>query len=260
MPRFAANLSMLFNEHPFMDRFAAAAAAGFKGVEYLFPYAENRDALANALAHNGLTQVLFNLPPGNWEAGERGIACLPDRVGEFQDGVGHAIDYARALGCKQVNCLSGIIPAGASPDKMRETIIANLRFAYHALKDAGVRLIVEPINFYDMPGFYLNRSQQALDLFDATGCDIGLQYDIYHMQRMEGEIADTIRRILPRIAHIQIADTPGRNEPGTGEINYPFLFAHLDSLGYTGWVSCEYRPAAGTVEGLGWLRNIGGLS
>lgn len=255
MPRFAANLSMLFNEVPFLDRFAAAAKAGFKGVEYLFPYAEDKEILRHKLDENGLTQVLFNLPPGNWDAGERGLACLPDRIGEFQDSVGRAIDYAKVLGNRQVNCLSGIAPAGGDRDRMRETLIGNLRFAAAKLKEAGVLLIVEPINHYDMPGFFLNRSAEAIEVFDAVGSDnLKLQYDIYHMQRMEGEIAATLERLLPRIAHIQIADNPGRHEPGTGEINYPFLFAHLDRIGYAGWVSCEYRPKAGTVEGLSWLR------
>lgn len=257
MPRFAANLSMLFNEVPFLERFGAAARAGFKGVEYLFPYAEDKAALAERLQANGLTQVLFNLPPGNWDAGERGIACHPDRKGEFQDGVGRAIDYAKALGNTQVNCLAGIVPQGIGDDTLRRTIIDNLRFAAGKLKEAGVLLIVEPINFYDMPGFYLNRSAQTLEILAETGSDnIKLQYDIYHMQRMEGELAATIERLLPQIAHIQIADNPGRHEPGTGEINYPFLFAHLDRLGYAGWVSCEYRPAGETVAGLGWLSGV----
>ncbi|HRK23519.1 MAG TPA: hydroxypyruvate isomerase [Beijerinckiaceae bacterium] len=254
MPRFAANLSMLFNEHAFLDRFEAAAKAGFLGVEFLFPYAEDKAVLAEKLAANGLTQVLFNLPPGNWDAGERGIACLPDRVGEFQDGVGKAIDYARALGNRQVNCLSGIAPAGVPREQMLRTLVENLRFAAEKLKEVGILLIVEPINFYDMPGFFLNRSSEAVAIFDEVGSDnIKLQYDIYHMQRMEGELAATIERLLPRIAHIQIADNPGRHEPGTGEINYPFLFALLDRLGYPGWVSCEYRPKAGTLAGLGWM-------
>jgi hydroxypyruvate isomerase len=254
MPKFAANLSMLFTELPFMDRFAAAAKAGFKGVEYLFPYAEDKSAIAGRLRDNNLTQVLFNLPAGNWDGGERGIACHPDRVGEFQDGVGKAIGYAKALGNTMVNCLAGIAPKGAAPEKARETLIANLRFAAGKLKDAGLLLIAEPINTYDIPGFFLNRSAQAIALFDEVGSDnLKLQYDIYHMQRMEGEIANTITKLLPRIAHIQLADNPGRNEPGTGEINYPFLFKHIDGLGYNGWIGCEYRPKAKTGDGLGWM-------
>jgi hydroxypyruvate isomerase len=255
VPKFAANLSMLFTELPFLDRFAAAAKAGFAGVEYLSPYAFAQDELAERLREGGLTQVLFNLPAGDWDKGERGIACHPDRTGEFQDSVATAIAYARALGCKQVNCLAGIAPGGVDPDKLRRTLVDNLRFAAAQLKGAGVLLIAEPINFYDMPGFYLNRSAQALAIFDEVGSDnLKLQYDIYHMQRMEGELAATIERILPRIAHIQIADNPGRHEPGTGEINYPFLFDHLDRIGYAGWVSAEYRPRTTTEAGLGWMK------
>ena len=255
MPKFAANLSMLFTELPFLDRFAAAAKAGFTGVEYLSPYAFTKEELAEHLRANGLTQVLFNLPAGDWDKGERGIACHPDRTGEFQDSVATAIAYARALGCKQVNCLAGIAPGGVDPDKLRRTLVDNLRFAAAQLQGAGILLIAEPINFYDMPGFYLNRSAQALAIFDEVGSDnLKLQYDIYHMQRMEGELAATIERILPRIAHIQIADNPGRHEPGTGEINYPFLFDHLDRIGYAGWVSAEYRPRTTTEAGLGWMK------
>lgn len=255
MPKFAANLSMLFTELPFLERFAAAAKAGFAGVEYLSPYAFAQDELAERLREGGLTQVLFNLPAGDWDKGERGIACHPDRMGEFQDSVATAIAYARALGCKQVNCLAGIAPGGVDPDKLRRTLVDNLRFAAAQLKGAGVLLIAEPINFYDMPGFYLNRSAQALAIFDEAGSDnLKLQYDMYHMQRMEGELAATIERILPRIAHIQIADNPGRHEPGTGEINYPFLFDHLDRIGYAGWVSAEYRPRTTTEAGLGWMK------
>lgn len=248
---------MLFNEVPFLDRFAAAARAGFRGVEFLFPYAEDKQVIASKLKEHNLTQVLFNLPPGHWEKGERGIACLPDRVGEFQDGIGQAIDYARVFGNRQVNCLSGIVPDGANRERLRQTLVDNLRFAATKLKEAGILLIVEPINFYDMPGFYLNRSAQAIEIFDEVGSDnLKLQYDIYHMQRMEGELAATIARLLPRIAHIQIADNPGRHEPGTGEINYPFLFQYLDKIGYGGWVSCEYRPKTDTVSGLGWLNDM----
>jgi hydroxypyruvate isomerase len=255
VPKFAANLSMLFTELPFLDRFPAAAKAAFAGVEYLSPYAFAQEELAERLRANGLTQVLFNLPAGNWDKGERGIACHPDRTGEFQDGVGTAIAYARALGCRQVNCLAGIAPTGVDQDKLRRTLVDNLRFAARELQGAGILLIVEPINFYDIPGFYLNRSAQALAIFDDVGSDnLKLQYDIYHMQRMEGELAATIARILARIAHVQIADNPGRHEPGTGEINYPFLFEHLDRIGYAGWVSAEYRPRTTTEAGLGWMK------
>lgn len=255
MPRFAANLSMLFNEHEFPDRFEAAAKAGFRAVEYLFPYAYPKEQLAERLARLGLTQVLHNLPAGDWAKGERGIAALPDRVGEFQDGVGKAIDYARTLGCTQLNCLAGIRPDGVPAEKIRETLVSNLRFAADKLKAAGIRLLVEAINTRDIPGFYVCGTQQTLDLIDATGSDnIFVQYDIYHMQRMEGELAATMEKHLPRIAHIQLADNPGRNEPGTGEINYPFLFALLDRIGYGGWIGCEYKPRTTTTEGLGWYR------
>jgi len=255
MPKFAANLSMLFNEVGFLDRFAAAAQAGFKGVEYLSPFDYPAGQIAELLHKNGLTQVLFNLPAGNWGAGERGIACHSDRVSEFQDGVGKAIDYAKVLGNKQINCLAGILPAGVSAEKAEATFIANLRFAAAKLKEAGILLIAEPINSYDIPGFFLNRSAQAIAIFDKVGSDnLKLQYDIYHMQRMEGELARTIERLMPRIAHIQIAGNPGRNEPDTGEINYPYLFALIDRLGYQGWIGAEYKPAKTTVEGLGWMK------
>jgi len=254
MPKFAANLTMLFNELEFTERFEAAAKAGFKGVEYLFPYAYPKEQLAEKLQGHGLAQVLHNLPAGDWAAGERGIAVLPERVGEFQDGVGKAIAYAQALGCNQLNCLAGIKPAALSEERARETLVANLRFAADHLKAAGIRLLVEAINTRDIPGFYVCGTQQTLDLIAATGSDnIFLQYDIYHMQRMEGELAATMQKHLASIAHIQLADNPGRNEPGTGEINYPFLFALLDRLGYTGWIGCEYKPRSTTLEGLGWF-------
>lgn len=254
MPKFAANLSMLFTEVEFLDRFAAAARAGFQGVEYLFPYDYPAETLKARLDDNGLTQVLFNLPAGDWAAGERGIACHPDRVEEFRDGVERAIAYARVLGNTQVNCLAGIKPQGVRDDEARQTLIENLRFAAKKLADAGILLIAEPINTRDIPGFFLNRTEQALAIFDEVGSDnLKLQYDIYHMQIMEGDLAPTIETHFARIAHVQIADTPGRHEPGTGEIHYPFLFAHLDRLGYDGWVGAEYKPAGRTEEGLGWL-------
>ena len=257
MPKFAANLTMLFNEVGFLDRFEAAADAGVKGVEYLFPYAFKKEELAEKLDRYGLTQVLHNLPAGNWEAGERGIACDPSRVGEFQDGVGRAIEYAQALGCKQVNCLAGKTPAGADAGRMRETFIENLRFAAGELKTAGIRLLVEPINTYDIPGFYLNRTAQAAEILAAVGSDnLFIQYDIYHAQRMEGELANTIKRYLPQIAHIQLADNPGRNEPGTGEINWRCLFDFIDRSGFDGWIGCEYKPATTTREGLGWIEAL----
>ena len=253
MPRLAANLTMLFNEVDFPDRFEAASRAGFVGVEYLFPYAYDKDMLAEKLHGNGLTQALHNLPAGDWDAGERGIACLPDRVGEFQDGVGAAIEYASALGCTRINCLAGVPPEGADDDTLRETLVGNLRFAASKLKDAGIALLVEPINTRDIPGFYLTRTAQALSVIDEVGSDnLWLQYDVYHMQIMEGDLVPTIEAHLSAIRHVQIADNPGRNEPGTGEINYDFVLAELDRLGYSGWVGCEYKPLTTTEEGLGW--------
>jgi hydroxypyruvate isomerase len=253
MPKLAANLTMLYNEVEFLDRFDAAAKSGFKGVEYLFPYPYPKERLADRLTRLGLVQVLHNLPAGDWSKGERGIACLPDRVGEFQDGVGLAIDYARALSCPQVNCLAGIAPAGIDPERVRATFIDNLRFAAEKLAAAGIRLLIEPINTFDIPGFFLSRTRAALDALSAVGSpNLFIQYDIYHMQRMEGELANTIQANLARIGHIQLADNPGRFEPGTGEINYRFLFEFIDRIGYAGWIGCEYKPRTGTVEGLGW--------
>jgi hydroxypyruvate isomerase len=224
-------------------------------VEYLFPYPYPKEQLAEHLEKHHLTQVLHNLPAGDWAKGERGIACLPDRVGEFQEGVGRAIDYAQALGCTRLNCLAGIAPTDVAPEKLRQTFVANLGFAAARLKAAGIKLLIEPCNTRDIPGFYLNRTQQAVNIMDEVGSDnLFLQYDIYHMQVMEGDLAPTIERQLARIAHMQLADTPGRNEPGTGEINYPFLFGFIDRLGYEGWIGCEYRPQTTTVEGLGWAR------
>jgi hydroxypyruvate isomerase len=259
MTKLAANLTMLYTEVDFLDRFDAAAKSGFTGVEYLFPYAYPKEQLALRLQRNRLVQVLHNLPAGDWAKGERGIACLPDRVGEFQEGVGKAIDYARTLGCKQVNCLAGIAPADVDPGEVRATFVSNLRFAAGELGAAGIKLLIEPINTFDIPGFFLSHTRQALDIIrDAGSGNLYLQYDIYHMQRMEGELAATIERILPRIAHIQIADNPGRHEPGTGEINYPFLFKHLDRIGYDGWIGCEYKPAADTRAGLDWISKLNG--
>jgi len=254
MPKFAANLTMLWNEHGFLDRFDAAAAAGFRGVEFLFPYAFPAEQIAARLTKNRLALVLHNLPAGNWEAGERGIACHPSRVGEFQDGVGKAIEYAKALGVPQLNCLAGIVPQGVTREKARVTLIANLAFAAGKLAAEGLRLLIEPINTFDIPGFFLSGTRQAIDIIDATASgNLFVQYDIYHMQRMEGDLANTIKSNLARIRHLQIADNPGRNEPGTGEINYPFLFRCIDDLGYDGWIGCEYKPATTTAAGLSWL-------
>jgi hydroxypyruvate isomerase len=253
MTRLAANLTMLYNEVDFLDRFDAAAKSGFAGVEYLFPYPYPKEQLAERLQKHGLVHVLHNLPAGDWAGGERGIACHPDRIGEFQDGVEKAIDYARALGCRQVNCLAGIAPEGVDAGKVRATFVDNLRFAAEKLGAAGIKLLIEPINTFDIPGFWLSRTPQALDVIRDVGSrNLYLQYDIYHMQRMEGELANTIKAHLPRIAHLQLADNPGRNEPGTGEINYRFLFGFLDALGYDGWIGCEYRPKGKTIDGLDW--------
>jgi len=257
MPRFAANLTMLFNEVPFLDRFERAAKAGFEAVEFLFPYAHRPQEIASRLESHGLKLVLHNLPAGDWDAGERGIACHPDRVDDFRAGVGRAIEYAQALGVPQLNCLAGKAPAGIDDATLRRTLVGNLRFAAAELKRAGLRLLVEPIIPYDIPGFYVNRTEQALAILDEVGADNAfVQYDIYHAQRMEGELAATLQKHLARIGHVQLADNPGRHEPGTGEINYRWLFAHIDRIGYTGWIGCEYKPAADTEAGLGWRQQL----
>jgi hydroxypyruvate isomerase len=253
VPKFAANLTMLFNELPFLDRFAAAKAAGFTGVEHLFPYDFEVGVLAELLQQYGLTQVLHNLPAGNWGAGERGIAILPDRVAEFRDGVVRAIDYAKALDCRQLNCLVGVAPADVDTRELRCVLIENLRFAADVLANQRIKLLIEPINTRDIPGFFVSRTEQAAEIISEVRSEnLFIQYDIYHMQVMEGDIAPTLQKHLARIAHVQLADNPGRNEPGTGEINYPFLFRYLDEIGYRGWVGCEYQPRKTTVEGLGW--------
>ena len=257
MPRFAANLTMLFNEVPFLDRFEPAAKAGFEAVEFLFPYDHPAEEIKRRLDDNGLTLVLHNLPAGDWNVGERGIACHPDRMEEFRAGVAKAIAYARILGVGQLNCLAGKAPAGVSDELLRQTFVDNLRYAAGELKKAGLRLLIEPVNTFDIPGFYLNRTTQALAIIDEVGSDnFYVQYDIYHAQRMEGELAATMQKVLPRIGHIQLADNPGRNEPGTGEINYPFLFALLDRIGYDGWIGCEYKPATTTEAGLAWRQKL----
>ena len=254
MPKFAANLTMLFNEVPFMERFALAAKAGFEGVEYLFPYEFDKAALRAALDLHGLTQVLHNLPAGNWAGGERGIAILPDRIDEFRRGVAEAIDYATTLGCPQVNCLSGIAPVGLPHEVLRTTFVANLKYAAAELGKHGIRLLIEPINRFDIPGFYLNTPDQAASLIAEVGSDnVFIQYDLYHQQRTQGELIGTFTKHQPKIAHIQLADNPGRHEPGTGEIAYPFVFEQLDALGYDGWIGCEYKPRTTTEVGLGWF-------
>lgn len=257
MPKFAANLTMLFNEVPFLERFERAAKAGFEAVEFLFPYAWPAEEIRQRLQANHLQLVLHNLPAGDWDAGERGIACHPDRVAEFRTGVAKAIVYAKALGVHQLNCLAGKAPAGVAEDTLRHTFVENLRFAAAELKAADLRLLIEPVNTFDIPGFYLNRTAQAVAILVDVGADNAfVQYDLYHAQRMEGELAATVQKYLSRIGHIQLADNPGRHEPGTGEINYPFLFAHLDRIGYDGWIGCEYKPATTTEAGLGWRERL----
>jgi len=258
MPRFAANLSLLFTEHPLLERFARAAAAGFEAVELMFPYVLPVETLRHELDRHHLQLVMHNLPAGDWDAGERGIACLPARVPEFRAGVEQALAYTKALGVQRINCLAGIRPPELSEAQARATLVDNLRHAAARLGDAGITLLLEPVNRRDIPGFLVDRSATALSILDEVGAaNALLQYDIYHAQRTEGEIAATLERHLARIGHVQIADNPGRHEPGTGELNWPFLFAHLHRIGYRGWVGCEYRPRAGTEAGLGWIARAG---
>ncbi len=252
MPRLAANLSMLFTEHPFLDRFAAAAAAGFRYVEYQFPYGHGPGEVAQAARRAGVEVVLHNLPAGDMAAGERGIASLPGRQAEFRGGVERAIEYATAAGCARVNCLAGLAPVDRSHF---DTFAANVRHAARRLSEVGMQLMIEPINTRSVPGFFLTGSRQAIDVLDAAGeGNAFLQYDVFHMQVMEGDLTATVERLLARIGHVQIADVPNRHEPGTGEVNFDFLLAHLDAIGYSGWVGCEYNPLGDTVEGLKWAR------
>jgi hydroxypyruvate isomerase len=251
---------MMFNEVEFPDRFGKAAAAGFKAVEYMFPYPYEKDALAEKLRAFGLEQVLINLPAGNWEAGERGIALRPDRVGEFEDGVGLALSYAKTLGCTRVNCLVGLTPKDVPAKTVRQTLVRNLRFAAGGFAAEGIRFLVETINTRDMPGFYLSTTPAFLALTkEVDHPNVFYQYDVYHMQVMEGRLTETMRANIDRIGHIQVADEPGRHEPGTGEINYPNLFRFIEEAGYKGFIGCEYRPAGKTEDGLGWVKGyLGG--
>ena len=259
MPRFCANLSMMYGEHDFLDRFKAAAEDGFKGVEYLFPYAHAKGDVASALEASGLEQVLFNMPPGNWDAGERGIASLPDRTDEFEAGIGQALDYAKALKSPMLHCMAGIKPDGVDVSEAHSTFVQNLRIAAPKLNEAGIKLLIEPINHFDIPGYFLNTQAQGLAVIEEVGADnVWLQYDIYHQQRTGGELVKTFTKYKDRIAHVQLADNPGRNEPGTGEINYPFLFETLDRENYDGWIGCEYKPKGDTREGLGWFKRYAG--
>jgi hydroxypyruvate isomerase len=255
LPKFSANLSFLYQDLPFLDRFDAAAKDGFGAVEYLGPYAEPKERVAVALKSSGLKQALFNVPSGDWAAGERGIACLPDRVEEFRTGVSQAIDYAQALACLQLNVIAGLAPPGADPGDLEKVLVENLKFAALRCADAGIRLLIEPINLNDIPRFFLSTTDHAEQILHKVGSDnLYIQYDFYHMQIMQGDLIATFARLQDRIAHVQVADNPGRREPGTGEINYPFIFAELDRLGYDGWVGCEYKPSSGTSESLGWMK------
>jgi len=259
VPRFAANLSMMFNELPFLDRFAAARAAGFEGVEFLFPYEVPAAELRARLNDAGLTQVLFNMPPGDWANGERGMASLPGRQAEFRESVKKALDYAAALDCRQIHCMAGIVPAGVSHTTATAVYAANLAWAAERTQPAGVKLVIEPINHRDMPGYFLNTQAQGAAIIAAIGSDrVGLQFDVYHVQTTEGDITKRMELHMPIIAHMQIADVPARNEPGTGEIGWSFVFRRMDELGYQGWVGCEYRPAGETVAGLGWRERFAG--
>jgi len=258
MPRLAANLSMMFNEVDFLARFAAARQAGFDAVEFLFPYDFPAAELRKRLDDNGLTQALFNAPPGNWAGGERGLASLPGRQAEFRDAMKKALDYAGALGCKLVHCMAGIPDASVAPGTAVALYAANLAWAAEHASAAGVRLCIEPINHRDMPGYFLNTEAQGAAVCEALGADrVGLQFDVYHVQITEGDITKRMEKYMPIIAHMQIADVPARNEPGTGEIGWPFVFRRMDELGYTGYVGCEYRPAGDTVAGLGWRKTFG---
>ena len=254
MPKLAANLSLLFPQLPFPERFAAAAKAGFRYVEYQFPYPFGSATEIAAKARDaGVEVVLHNLPAGDAAKGDRGLTCQPGRVSEFREGVERAIEYAKAVGCPRLNTLAGIAPDGVPREKAKETLIENLRFAAGKFKQAGLTLLTEPCNTRTIPGFFLNTSKEGIEVIDAVKADnVLLQYDVFHMQIVEGDLAKTIERLLARIGHIQIADVPGRNEPGTGEINFPWLLEHIDSLGYKGWIGAEYIPKGDTAEGLKW--------
>ncbi|GAL45051.1 hydroxypyruvate isomerase [Citrobacter werkmanii] len=254
MLRFSANLSMLFLEYSFLERFDKAAQAGFRGVEFMFPYDYDIDVLKEKLLTNKLEHTLHNLPAGDWASGERGIACIPGREEEFRDGVAAAIRYAKGLGNTKINCLVGKTPAGFSAEQIQQTLVENLRYAANMLAQEDILLLIEPINHFDIPGFYLTGTHQALALIDSVGCNnIKIQYDIYHMQRMEGELTQTMTTWANKIGHLQIADNPRRGEPGTGEINYDFIFKFIDKSGYDGWVGCEYKPLTTTEAGLSWI-------
>lgn len=258
MPKFAANLTMLFTEAPFMDRFRLAQGAGFFYVEYLFPYDFKAEDIKSALDLYGLRQVLFNIPSGNWAQGDRGIASHPDRVNEFRAGVHKALDYALVLGVKQLNCQPGKLVAGCSEADQWSTLIENARYAAGVLQEKGINLLVEPLNPFDIPGVLISRTEQAVRLIEELALpNVFLQYDVYHAQRVEGELTATMRKYRHLIRHIQIADNPGRHQPGTGEINYPYILKEIDALGYEGYIGLEYVPARGTTESLAWVKELG---
>ncbi len=257
MPRFAANLSMMFTELPFLERFEAAAAAGFTGVEFLFPYAYAKEDLAAALTNNGLTQALFNFGQGAWDDGERGMGALPGREEEFAVALDTALDYAAALKCPRLHAMAGLTPAGATLEACRQTLIENLRQAAPKAAAADVTLLLEPLNTQDVPGYFLTSQAQARAIIEEVGAaNLRLQLDLYHCQIMEGDLARHIREYADIVGHVQIAGVPGRHEPNVGEINYPFLFDVLDEVGYQSWVGCEYRPKGDTGAGLGWLNAL----
>ncbi|QYF93802.1 hydroxypyruvate isomerase family protein [Massilia sp. PAMC28688] len=255
MPKFAANLSLMFAHLDFPDRVKAARDCGFKAVECLFPYAWPAEVLAAALREHGLALVLHNLPPGDWDKGERGMACDPARGDEFRAGVAMAAQYANALGVKRLHCLAGLLPPGVTPQAARACYIENLRHAARVLAPDGMALLIEPINTFDMPGYFLTGSDQAADIIAACAePNLFMQFDMYHLQRMGEDVGAALRRHLPLIGHMQLADVPGRHEPGTGEMDYPALFQLIDALGYDGWIGCEYHPLGDTAAGLRWLR------
>jgi hydroxypyruvate isomerase len=254
MARFAANLTMMFNEVPFLDRFEAAGRAGFEAVEFLFPYDHPPEEVAARLRAAGVKSALFNLPPGDWGRGERGIAALPGREAEFRASVETALRYARALGTPTLHAMCGLVPEGADRAAARATYVENLRHAARALAADGRKLVIEPINGRDMPGYFLERQADAHAIREEVGePNLLVQMDLYHAQIVEGDLTVKLRRWVKHVGHVQIASVPDRHEPDHGELYYPHLFALLDELGYTGWIGCEYRPAADTVTGLGWF-------
>jgi len=253
MPRFAANITFLYNEVEFLERFAAARRSGFRAVEFHYPYEFDKSAICEALESNGLEAVLINIPVGDKAKGDNGLACLPGREADFRAALTLAIDYAAALGVPRANCLAGLVAAGADRRECHAALVKNLRFAAAEFKKAGLELMLEPLNSRDVPGFFLDHSRQTVEIMREVGADnVKLQYDLYHMQIMEGALAQTMEELLPFIGHIQFADTPGRHEPGTGELNFDFLFHHIDRIGYTGWTSAEYRPLTTTAASLSW--------